>query len=176
MKTVYFYPTQDSSAALKRFRSGEFDVVTGRRRSRFTGCNSISHQLRLSPFILSQYVQFNMRRKPFNDRRVRLALSLAIDREIMVTKVTRAGETAAYSFVPPGMPNYRAARLSFHDEPMPKRIARAKALLSAAGHGPDNPVTFDFNTSNTTELLAARRRGLSGHVERCRRQGPPHAL
>ncbi|MGZ5937278.1 MAG: peptide ABC transporter substrate-binding protein [Rhizomicrobium sp.] len=157
VKTVYFYPTQDSSAALKRFRSGEFDVVTDSVPPQQIHWLQLylPHELRLSPFILSQYVQFNMRRKPFNDRRVRLALSLAIDREIMVAKVTRAGETAAYSFVPPGMPNYRAARLSFHDEPMPKRIARAKALLSAAGHGPDNPVTFDFNTSNTTESRLA---------------------
>jgi len=153
VKTVYFSPTQDSSAALKRFRGGEFDLVTDSvppQQIRWLELY-LPHELRLTPFILSQYVQFNVHRKPFDDVRVRTALSLAIDREIMVSKVTRAGERASYSFVPPGMPGYRSAEIGFRAVPMVQRLARARRLLDESGFGPGNPLLFDLNTSNTTE-------------------------
>ncbi len=157
IRTVYFYPTQDASAALKRFRAGEFDVVTDSVPPQQINWLKLylPHTLRLSPYILSQYLQFNVQRKPFDDLRVRQALSLAIDREILVSKVTRAGEIAAYSLVPSGMPAYRSAEVTFRNKAMAERVARAKALLAAAGHGPGNPVTFELNTTNTTESRIA---------------------
>ena len=153
VKTVFFSPTQDSSAALKRFRGGEFDLVTDSvppQQIRWLELY-LPHELRLTPYILSQYVQFNVHRKPFDDLRVRTALSLAINREIMVSKVTRAGERPSYAFVPPGMPNYRSAEIGFRAVPMTERLARAQRLLREAGFGPGNPLSFDLNTSNTTE-------------------------
>ena len=150
---VLFYPTQDSSAALKRFRSGEFDVVTDSvppQHIRWLQQN-LPHEIQLSPYILSQYAQFNMRKKPFDDIRVRTALSLAINREILAAKVMRAGEQPNYALVPPGMPGYRPAELSFRHQPMAQRLERARALLSQAGYGPGNPLSFDLNISGATE-------------------------
>ena len=150
---VYFYPTPDASAALKRFRGGDFDLVTDSvppQQIRWLQLN-LPRELRLAPYILSQYAQFNMHRKPFDDPRVRLALSLAIDREILAAKVMRAGEQPSYALVPPGIPGYRSAGLSFRHQPMAQRLERARALLAAAGFGPRYPLTFDLNTSNATE-------------------------
>jgi oligopeptide transport system substrate-binding protein len=150
---VYFYPTADSSAALKRFRGGDFDLVTDSvppQQIHWLQLN-LPRELRLAPYILSQYAQFNVQRKPFNDPRVRLALSLAINREILAAKVMRAGEQPSYSLVPPGIPGYRSAELGFRSQPMAQRLERARALLRAAGFGPGNPLTFDLNTSNATE-------------------------
>ncbi len=157
IETVYFYPTQDASAALKRFRGGEFDFVQDSVPPQQINWlrKYLPHELRLTPYILAQYAQFNLHRKPFNDRRVRLALSLAIDREILAAKVMRAGEQPAYAFVPPGMPGYRSAELAFRHEAMAHRVARARALLAEAGFGPDNPLRFDFNVSNATETHQA---------------------
>lgn len=153
LDNVLFYPTQDSSAALKRFRGGEFDVVTDSvppQQIRWLQQN-LPHEIRLSPYILSQYAQFNMRRKPFDDIRVRTALSLAINREILADKVMRAGEQPSYALVPPGMPGYRPAELSFRRQPMARRLERARALLAQAGFGPGRPLAFDLNTSGATE-------------------------
>lgn len=150
---VYFYPTQDSSAALKRYRAGEFDLVTDSVPPQQINWlrKYMPHDLRVTPYILTEYLQFNVHRKPFDDPRVREAISLVIDREIMVEKVTRAGEQPGYAFVPPGMPGYTSAGLRFRHLPMAARIARARKLLAEAGFTPSNPVTFDLNTSNTTE-------------------------
>jgi oligopeptide transport system substrate-binding protein len=153
LENVVFFPTQDSSAALKRFRGGEFDIVTDSvppQHIRWLQQN-LPHELRLSPYILSQYAQFNVRHKPFDDIRVRTALSLAINREILAAKVMRAGEQPSYSLVPPGLPGYRSAELRFRPQPMAERLERARALLAEAGYGPNRPLTFELNTTGATE-------------------------
>lgn len=154
IEDVLFYPTQDSSAALKRFRAGEFDVVTDSippQQIDWLRAN-LPKETHLSPYILAQYVQFNFNRKPFDDHRVRRALSMAIDRDIMVEKITRAGEAPAYALVPPGMPDYPGkAQLAYKTMTHQARLTKAKALLKEAGFGPDNPLQFDYNVQNTTE-------------------------
>jgi oligopeptide transport system substrate-binding protein len=155
IETVNYFPTQDSEAALKRVRGGDFDLLTDSlppQKIDWLRAN-MKNELRLWPFILSQYVQFNLKRKPFDDIRVRQALSLAIDREIMCSRVERAGEQPAYAMIPPGMPAYPGkARIGFHDTAMPARLAKAKALLAEAGYGPHNPLSFDYAMTMTSEI------------------------
>ena len=155
IETVFYYPTQDSEAALKRVRGGDFDLLTDSlppQKIDWLRAN-MAKELRLWPSTLSQYVQFNVSRKPFDDVRVRTALSLAIDREIICDKVERAGEQPAYAFVPPGLPHYPGhAKVWFHDLPKPARLAKAKELLAQAGFGPNNPLSFDFSMTMTTEI------------------------
>jgi oligopeptide transport system substrate-binding protein len=155
VETVNYYPTQDSEAALKRMRGGEFDLVTDSLPPQKIDWlrDNMKNELRLWPFILSQYVQFNFQRKPFDDIRVRKALSLAINREVMCSKVERAGEQPSYSLIPPGMPGYPGtARAGFHGMAMSERLAQAKALLAEAGYGPRNPLSFDYSMIMTTEI------------------------
>jgi len=154
IENVYYFPTQDSSAAIKRFRGGEFDLLTDTMPPQQVDWlkRTMPREVRLSPYMLSQYFQFNLKAKPFDDVRVRTALSLAIDRKIICDKVMRGGETPAYAFVPPTLPGYPSkAHLRFKSMAMPARAAEARRLLTEAGFGPDNPLAFDFNTMNTTE-------------------------
>jgi oligopeptide transport system substrate-binding protein len=155
IENVFFYPTQDAQAALKRFRSADFDVVDDTLAPQQINWlhAHMAKELRLSPFILSQYVQFNLRRKPFDDVRVRTALSLAIDRETMCGRISRAGEQPAYALMPPGIPGYPGkARLGFHATPMAERLEKARSLLAEAGYGPKNPLMFDFSMIMTTQV------------------------
>ena len=152
--TVFFYPTQDASAAVKRFRGGELDVVTDSVPPQQTQWlkREIPNELRLHSYMLTQYVVFNFTRKPFDDLRVRKALSLAIDREMIVAKITRGGELPAYSLVPPNMPFYpKRAELEFKPASMAARIAEAKALLNEAGFNAIHPLRFVFDIQTTTE-------------------------
>lgn len=151
---VYFYPTPDAEAALKRMRGGELDLLSDSlppQKIDWLKAN-MPKELRLAPFINSRYVQFNTRRKPFDDVRVRTALSLAIDREVMCEKVERAGERPAYALIPPGMPDYPGqARVGFHTVSMEGRLAKARQLLAEAGFGPRSPLHFDYAMIMNTE-------------------------
>lgn len=153
IERVYFYPTEDYAAALKRFRAGELDLNIGVPSQEIGWVrDTLPHALHVAPYLFTQYVIFNMRQKPFDDRRVREALSLCIDREVVAQRVMRAGEQAAYAFVPPHMPGYPGtAAVRFRNETMRRRIEMARALLAQAGFGPDNPLSFDFNIVNETD-------------------------
>jgi oligopeptide transport system substrate-binding protein len=158
VEQVYFYPTQDYGAALKRFRAGELDTTNGIPSQEIDWLKTnMPGSLRVTPYILTQYIQFNLTRKPFDDVRVRAALSLAIDREIIAQRVMRAGEKPAYAFVPPNMPGYPSKpQLAFKSTSMDARIAKAKQLLNEAGFNRDNPLAFDYNfqAQSDAQLIA----------------------
>jgi len=149
LNEIIYFPTQDVSAALKRFRAGELDIANR--------CpppdqvvilrKSIPDQVKINPFIA-----VNQTRRPFNDVRVRTALSMALDRETLANKVVRIGQIPAYNVVPPGMPGYSyAARSGFASLPMAARLEKARSLLAEAGFGPQNPLRFNFSIYNTKE-------------------------
>jgi oligopeptide transport system substrate-binding protein len=151
---VYFYPTEDTPAALKRFRAGELDIVNRCPPTTDVALlkREIPGAIKIFPFTATYYLPFNVHRKPFDDVRVRLAVALAIDRETLADKVVRIGQIPAYNIVPPGMPHYSyAARMRFKPMAMAARFAKAKALLAEAGFGPDNPLTFDLTMYNSTD-------------------------
>ena len=95
--------------------------------------------------ILGNYfVRINVTRSPFNDSRVRKAFSLAIDRDALVTRVTRAGETPSSHFTPEFCANYTPPEgLGYNPE-------LARKLLAEAGYsnGEGFPsVTYLFNAA-----------------------------
>jgi oligopeptide transport system substrate-binding protein len=149
---VYFYPTEDERAALTRFRAGELDAnITNRGfpvdQIQWLKTN-MPGQGRIHAYLANEYVVANTRRKPFDDPRIRRALSLALNREIYADKVYRDGRIPAYSFVPPGIDNYETnikPAIDFKSWPFEKRKEEAKRLLKEAGYGPDNPLKFDYN-------------------------------
>lgn len=153
IERVCYYPTEDYAAALKRFRAGELDVNIGVPSQEIAWVRqSLRSALHVVPYLVTQYVVFNVKQRPFDDVRVREALSLVIDREVIAEKVMRAGEQAAYSLVPPHMPSYPGtAHLACRGKPMRARVEHARALLAQAGFGPDNPLTFDYAIANETD-------------------------
>jgi oligopeptide transport system substrate-binding protein len=153
VERVYYYPTPDYGEALKRFRAGELDTSNGIPAQQIDWLKiEMPKSLRIEPFILTQYVQFNLTKKPFDDVRVRQALTMSIDRDIITQRVMRAGEKSAYAFVPPNMPGYPGKpRMDCAGLSQAQRIAKARALLAQAGYGPNNPLTFDYNYQNQSD-------------------------
>ena len=144
---VVFYPTDDGEAALKRFRTNELDLNVGFPSAQIDALKrTMAAELRVATIVNVRYIVMNTLKAPFDDVRVRKAIGLAIDREVIAKTVLRAGETPAYSIVPPGTAGYtNGPQVSFASWPMAQRIAEAKRLLVEAGHGPDNPIFFRFN-------------------------------
>jgi peptide/nickel transport system substrate-binding protein len=83
-------------------------------------------QLLTPPALFSNVLAFNTTRAPFDDRRVRQAVSLAIDRRRLVQAAVAGFATPSASAIPPGLP------MSGDDEPRVD-VARADSLLDAAG-------------------------------------------
>jgi oligopeptide transport system substrate-binding protein len=102
------------------------------------------------------YYYLNMKKKPFDDIRVRKALSYAINRDLITSKILGAGEIPAYSFVPDGTDGYNAPTPEYGTWTQAKREKEAINLLSSAGITPSKPLKFEllYNTSESHKKIA----------------------
>ncbi len=143
---IHYYPTEDRISGERQVLSGTLDTHTPLVQNRIAYLRREYPQyLRTHQSLSTQYLFFNNTLPMWKDRRVRLALSMAVDRDFMTTKVRGMGEPAAYSFVPPGMPNYTPLPPpEWASWPLEKRQAEARRLLSEAGYGPKKPLKFEF--------------------------------
>ena len=158
LDVVYHIPIEDPKAAVTRYRAGELDVVVTLPSEMIDVLRrDFGAQLHLVQQIGLEYLAFQTERPPMNDPRVRRALSMAIDRDVLGAKVLRAGEPAAYCLVPPGVVGYPARGCAdFGTWSQARRTAEARRLLAAAGFGPARPLTLRlrYNNSDTQRRLA----------------------
>lgn len=143
---VYFYPTDDDAAALKRFRAGEIDL-----NMRFSPGDyewlkaNMPESAHIMPSSWFSYLVLNSEKPPFGDVRVRRALAMAIDREALTGRILKTGEVPAWSFVPTSITGYEGASFDFRDKPVSELQAEARRLLAEAGFDEANPLRFKFN-------------------------------
>ena len=156
--TVYFYPMEDSSTELKRYRAGELEITEAIPLQQFRWIRKhLGSELKVAPYLGTYYYGFNLTRPPFKDNLgLRRALSLVVNREILVEKITGMGEKPLYSWVPEGIPGYTPARPDYADWPQKKRIAEARRLYAEAGYSRSNPLTVEirYNTSENHKKVA----------------------
>ncbi len=141
---VIFYPTVDEAQALNQFRSGELDLSLGFPPGQYERLKAnMPAEVSLTPASTTSFLTLNQRNPKFADARVRRAISLAIDRNILTDKVLATGQTPAYSLIPKVVKDFTPApENDFSAIPMDKRLAEARALLAEAGYGPANPLNF----------------------------------
>jgi oligopeptide transport system substrate-binding protein len=85
-------------------------------------------EYRRFPQLVTAYLQFDARRAPFDDARVRRAFVLATDREALVKAARPNCFPATGGFVPPGMPGHQSGiGLAYN-------LQRARQLLAEAGY------------------------------------------
>jgi ABC-type transport system substrate-binding protein len=68
--------------------------------------NPLSSQLQTVPDLSVTYLGFNMRQKPFDDPKIRQALSLVIDRQKIARVMFQSRVRQASGFIPPDMAGY----------------------------------------------------------------------
>jgi len=149
---IFFYPTSDDNAAERKVRTGDLDINTNFSGSRLEEINkNLPGYARIHGYTGLTYYIFNLRKAPFNDARVRAAISMTADREFVTKEILKAGQQPAYSLVPPGIANYQTGAMStdFKGQSMEERLARAKKLLEEAGYGPNKPLKFTFSFRNS---------------------------
>ena len=145
---VNYFPTIDGQAALRRLRAGELDMQTPLPNAQLSWLReNMPGALHIMPSLALAYLPLNLRDPALADIRVRRALNLVYDREAVAGKVMKLNETPAYSYVPPGMENYRGGpQLDFKSLPTAARLAEARKLMQDAGFGPFNKLTLTYLT------------------------------
>ena len=149
----------DENQALTRYLAGELDrteVPAGQypRLSEEYPDEALSF-----PRLCNYYYTFNLREdgpEAFKDVRVRQALALAVDRDVIVDNVLAGGQSAAYTFTPAATADFTVPSVEMAAMTQDERNARAVELLAEAGYGADNPLAFEmlYNTSDAHRSIA----------------------
>lgn len=147
----------DGPTAINRYKSGEMDVTDTIPSELFDSLKAeIPNEVKVNPSLCTYYYEFNHTKKPFDDVRVRKALTLTIDRETITDKVLRQGQTPAYQYTPTTIAGNVKYEPEWKSWDKAKRIEEAKKLLAEAGYSEGNPLKFEllYNTSESHKKLA----------------------
>ena len=152
IKSVQYHPVASEQNAYNRYRNQELHAIASFPVDQLESvAKSMPAHLRRSNLLSMMYLVFNTQRPPFNDVRVRQALSMAIDQSILTDKVLRTGSTPAFSFAPALITDYQAVSLPHAQQSMAERVTAARALLAAAGFDSSNPLSVTLRHVNTVE-------------------------
>ncbi len=147
---VTYIPNEDNNTGYNMFLNGECDWGHEVPKDQIDSAK-LRDDFQTAPYLGTYYYIFQNEKPPFDDARVRKALSLVVDRKTLVEKVTRSGEVSAYKMVPDGMAGYPGIKGLGED------VAQAKKLLAAAGY-PDGKGFPSFeilhNTSESHKKIA----------------------
>ena len=165
---VAYLPTPDLSGAVRRYAAGEIDSLADLPGDQMEALRRrFGDQVVLGPALGLAALALNTRKAPFDDPRVRRALSLVIDREYLAEGLYGGTMSPAYSLCPPGLDNYRTPPETQGRRGLPiDHEAQARRLLAEAGFGPGRRLSLEYrfnvsdNNRNTAVALAEMWRDL----------------
>ena len=155
---VTYLPISSEVTDVNRYRSGEIDMTYNNMPIELFQKlkKEIPKEVHVDPYLCTYYYEINNQKAPFTDVRVRTALKLALDRDIIVNKVKNQGDLPAYSYTPPYTDGMKLVEPEWFKWSQEKRNEEAKKLLAEAGYTADKPLTFNllYNTSDLHKKLA----------------------
>jgi oligopeptide transport system substrate-binding protein len=149
---VDFLPTEDIPAEERMFRANQVDRTQEIPTDKIAAYRRDHPELiHIDPYLGVEFYRCNVTRPPLDDKRVRRALALAIDRESLVKHVVRGGQLPAYAVSPPGDTGYTArARIG-------GTLDDARRLLAEAGYPGGRgmpPIQLLYNTNSNNKQVA----------------------
>ena len=151
LNQVVFYPTENVTTEERMFRAGQlhYSGIPSDKIQAYSQSNDPS--LRIQPYLGVYFYRLNVDKPQLSDKRVRRALGMTINRDQLVSQITKGGQIPAYAITPPGtMGYYPESDLTFDPE-------GAKKLLAEAGYpnGEGFPTTeILYNTSEGHRKIA----------------------
>ena len=154
---VTYLPISSETADVNRYKAGEIDITYTVPQTLFRSLRQeLGSQVHISPKLATYYYEFNTTKAPFNDPRVRLALNMGLDKDIIAGKVLGQGQIPAWLISQEKIGGIALKKPDYAGWPREKRLAEAKSLLTQAGYTAAHPLTFDllYNTSEAHQRIA----------------------
>jgi peptide/nickel transport system substrate-binding protein len=149
----------DESGRVAALQAGNVDFVLEVSPRLLQGLQSDTKlQLASGPTWLQNRVIFACDRPPFNDVRARQAVSYAIDRDLIISKLLLGKGTVGRGLMPTGCYGYTAPALQYEHN-----VAKAKQLWQAAGGG-SHSVTVAYSTTDP-QTIALESQAIVGQLQ-----------
>lgn len=119
----------------------------------------LENEFKVKGIASTYYYQFNLTAKPFDNEKIRKAFAMAIDRQIIVDKVTLGGQLPAFGFIPPGIAGVNDEyRTEVKDDYFTENVEEAKKLLEEGmkeeGYTKLPDITLTYNSSEGHKKIA----------------------
>lgn len=153
---VVYVPIIDPVTELNMYRAGQLDITNTIPPTHVQMVSSdLPGHVQIAPTLALYYLAFDVTEAPLDSRELRLALSMAIDRNTIVS-VTGRGESPAYGVVPPGVFNYDGADYPASQLSKDEREAQAREYYRQAGYSSDNPLHLQltYDSGDIHERIA----------------------
>ncbi len=129
LEQLVFRPISKPDDEERNYRAGQLHVTFNLPVTKLAPWRERdATQLRVDPLLQSNFLRFNVTRAPFDDIRVRRALALAIDRELLARTVLQGSRLAAHSITPPNTGGYQSTAHIAAD------FEQSRQLLTEAGY------------------------------------------
>jgi len=112
-------------------------------------------EIQTAPILGTLYLALDVSEPPLRDNRdLRQALSMAVDRDLISEHVT-LGVTPAYTFVAKGITGYTPPAYTWSEWPRDRQLAYARALFTHSGYSEKNPLhlTLYFNSGESIQRI-----------------------
>ncbi|EXI62411.1 ABC transporter substrate-binding protein [Mannheimia granulomatis] len=154
-----FLAIPNATTDVARYRAGDLDITNyALPPEQFaTLKNEIPNEVFTARTLSTYYYEFNNKKAPFDNIKVREALNLALDRNIITDKVLGQGQTPTYVFTPTYIhEGEKIKQPAYSAESMADRKAKALKLLEEAGYSKSNPLKFTilYNTNDNHKKIA----------------------
>ncbi|MFV0577018.1 MAG: ABC transporter substrate-binding protein [Vibrio sp.] len=154
---VTYLPIENQVAEMNRFLSGEIDMTKELPTEHFKSLKQEHPEsVKVVGNLCSYYYGFNTQKAPFNDVRVRKALSYVIDRDVIANILLGQGQKPAYFLTPEITAGFNPELPEYGKLTQKERNAKAQELLKEAGFDSSNPLKFSllYNTSENHKKIA----------------------
>ena len=152
---VTYLAVESDSADVKLYESGENEWVLLLPPGSYEKYKAqYPREIRNTPLIGLRYYSFLNTDPLLKDVRVRKALSMVLDRDILAQKVTADGQLPAYGLIVKGTVGSDVTSYDWAAWPMAKRVEEAKKLMAEAGVAPGTKLKFSYNTSDYHKKMA----------------------
>ena len=147
----------DINQALTRYRAGELDHLEPLPPGQYPALKKeLPDQAASVPRLCSYYYAFNHTdsgNPALRDVRVRKALGMAIDREVIVSQVLKGGQWPAYNFTHLRTAGFAMPEIAYGKLSQAERDAEATRLMDEAG-AKDLTLKLIYNTSESHKQIA----------------------
>jgi oligopeptide transport system substrate-binding protein len=157
LQVVDALPIENVTTALNLYLTGKADWLPSNYPQDLVRDLSKRPDFYANPGTVIYFYRFNCTKKPFDDKRVRQAICLAVDRKTIVEHLTQKGEPVAVHFVPPGLVPKGITPYEPPASDIRTDVERARALLAEAGYPGGKgfpPVSILFNTHESHKKIA----------------------
>ena len=154
---VKFFAIDDQNSEFAQFKAGQLDVsfvVPGQQIEILK--KEMGSQLRIFANMTNIFYSFNMTHEPWKSNKdLRRALSLAIDRDVIVQSVLRNYSPPAFTLVVPQTANYFLWQPVEATWTQGARDIEAKRLMQKAGYDGTKPLEVEilYNTNEDSKKL-----------------------